>query len=225
MPDGPPNTISAPVVPAAAPAPSSSSSAAPTTAPPGGLTGGLAGMHPAYFAMVMATGIVSIACWLLELRVVGRGLFWLNLAFYAALWVLTGLRLARHPARVAGDFAHHGRSVGFFTTVAATCVLGSQCLVIAGAWRAAAAFWVAGIVLWAGLVYSIFTVLTVKPLKPSLAEGINGGWLVSVVAAQSVCVLGRSWPPASTPPPGRACCCSAWRCGSAAGCSTSGSSR
>jgi tellurite resistance protein TehA-like permease len=33
-------------------------------------------------------------------------------------------------------------------------------------------------------------VLTVKTEKPPLAEGINGGWLVAVVAAQSVCVLG-----------------------------------
>src|SRR5205085_11893375 len=31
---------------------------------------------------------------------------------------------------------------------------------------------------------------TIKPEKPTLAEGIHGGWLVSVVAAQSVAVLG-----------------------------------
>jgi hypothetical protein len=30
----------------------------------------------------------------------------------------------------------------------------------------------------------------VKADKPALAEGINGGWLVAVVAAESVCVLG-----------------------------------
>ena len=36
----------------------------------------------------------------------------------------------------------------------------------------------------------MFTALTVKADKPPLAEGINGGWLVSVVAAQSVSVLG-----------------------------------
>ena len=32
--------------------------------------------------------------------------------------------------------------------------------------------------------------LTVKQDKPALVEGLNGGWLVAVVAAQSVCVLG-----------------------------------
>jgi tellurite resistance protein TehA-like permease len=84
----------------------------------------------------------------------------------------------------------HDRAVGFFTIVAATCVLGSQWFVIGDAWTLAAWLWAAGIVLWAGITYTIFAVLTVKSLKPSLADGINGGWLVSVVAAQSVAVLG-----------------------------------
>jgi tellurite resistance protein TehA-like permease len=47
-----------------------------------------------------------------------------------------------------------------------------------------------GIVLWGGVTYTVFTALTVKADKPGLAEGINGGWLVAVVAAQSVSVLG-----------------------------------
>ena len=47
-----------------------------------------------------------------------------NVAFYVALWLLTAARLLRYPDRVAADFMHHGRAVGFFTTVAATCVLG-----------------------------------------------------------------------------------------------------
>jgi tellurite resistance protein TehA-like permease len=41
----------------------------------------------------------------------------------------------------------------------------------------------------------VFTLLTVKPHKPPLDEGINGGWLVSVVAAQSVPVLGAQLAP------------------------------
>jgi tellurite resistance protein TehA-like permease len=85
---------------------------------------------------------------------------------------------------------HHGRSVGFFTTVAATCVLGSQWLIIARAWHIAVSLWALGIVLWAVTTYTIFTVLTIKPEKPGLAEGIHGGWLVAVVAPQSVAVLG-----------------------------------
>src|SRR5690606_38717174 len=37
---------------------------------------------------------------------------------------------------------------------------------------------------------TIFTSFTVKQVKPSLPDGIYGGWLVSAVAAQSVSQLG-----------------------------------
>jgi len=164
------------------------SATAPVNAPQGASS--LATMHPASFALVMATGIVSIACQLLGLPVLALVLLWANLAFYAALWILTAARIAQYPARVFADLSHHGRSVGFFTTVAATCVLGSQLLVIARASQAAGMLWTFGVVLWAALTYSVFTALTIKPEKPSLAEGINGGWLIAVVAAQSVSVLG-----------------------------------
>ncbi len=151
---------------------------------------GVATLHPAYFALVMATGIISIACALLGLRPVAVALLWANNAFYAVLWTLTLVRIARFPDRVAADLSHHGRAVGFFTTVAATCVLGSQWMVVGGAWTPAAWLWAAGIVLWAAVTYTVFTALTIKEQKPPLADGINGGWLVSVVAAQSVSVLG-----------------------------------
>jgi len=150
----------------------------------------LAVMHPAYFALVMATGIVSIACHLSGLTSVAAPLLWMNVAFYPSLWVLTVVRIVRFRDRVVADLLHHGRSVGFFTIVAATAVLGSQLLVIANARSAATGLWLAGIVLWALVTYGVFAVLTVKQEKPSLAEGINGGWLISVVAAQSVSVLG-----------------------------------
>ena len=151
---------------------------------------GLADMHPAYFAMVMATGIVSVAAHLLGLVLIGRLLFWLNILFYAGLWILTLMRCVRFPQRVGADLLHHGRSVGFFTTVAGTCVLGSQFFIVGGLWSIAAALWFLGILLWAVLTYGIITILTVKQNKPGLAEGINGGWLLPVVAAQSVAVLG-----------------------------------
>jgi tellurite resistance protein TehA-like permease len=153
-------------------------------------TSGIAGLHPAYFAMVMATGIVSIATELLGMRPVAVGLFWLNLLFFAVLWTLTLVRLGRHRDRLLADLADHNRSVGFFTTVAATCVLGNQFVMVVDRPEIAAALWFIGIALWFVLTYAIFTVLTVKPEKPTLAEGINGGWLVAVVAAQSVSALG-----------------------------------
>jgi tellurite resistance protein TehA-like permease len=159
----------------------------------------LASMHPAYFALVMATGIVSIACHVVGLRLLATGLFVLNIGLYGIVWGLTLLRVVRHRERVVADFLHHGRVVGFFTAVAATCVLGSQFLVVGGYSGVALALWALGIALWALLTYGIFTILTVKAEKPSLAEGINGGWLVAVVAAQSVAVLGAQLAPGLAP--------------------------
>jgi tellurite resistance protein TehA-like permease len=110
--------------------------------------------------------------------------------FLPAVWGLTLARAALHRDLFVADLLDHGRSVGFFTAVAATCVLGSELLVVAGAPRVAMALWCVGVLLDFTLTYTIFTVLTVKPVKPALAEGINGAWLTAVVAMQSVAVLG-----------------------------------
>jgi tellurite resistance protein TehA-like permease len=151
---------------------------------------GLATLHPAYFALVMATGIVSIASALLGLRSIAIVLLAANCVFYVVLWILTILRVVRFRGRVAADLSDHGRAVGFFTTVAATCMLGSQWVIVGNSWTLAVWLWAMGIVLWAAVTYTVFTLLTIKERKPALADGINGGWLVSVVAAQSVSVLG-----------------------------------
>lgn len=158
-------------------------------------TDGIEGMHPAYFALVMATGIVSIGCHLLGFTGLSWSLFALNVGFYVVLWGLTLVRVARYRARVVADLLNHGRSVGFFTIVAATSMLGTDCLLIAGSFRAAQVLWCLGIALWIVLTYAIFTIITVKQEKPAFVDGINGGWLVSVVAAQSVSLLGSQLAP------------------------------
>jgi tellurite resistance protein TehA-like permease len=158
-------------------------------------SGTLATMHPAYFALVMATGIVSIACHFVGWRVLAVALLALNVAFYAVLWILTVLRLMHHREQMLSDYFHHGRSVGFLTTVAATSVIGSQFLLVGGSFETAFAFWCLAVVLWLVMTYAIFAVITVKTEKPSLAEGINGGWLVAVVATHSIAVLGAQLAP------------------------------
>jgi tellurite resistance protein TehA-like permease len=45
------------------------------------------------------------------------------------------------------------------------------------------------VVLWIGLTYTIFAGLTIKQEKPTLDKGISGGWLLAVVATQSIAVL------------------------------------
>jgi tellurite resistance protein TehA-like permease len=156
---------------------------------------GLASLHPAYFAFVMATGIVSIGAKLLGMPRLASVLLAANVVFFAVLCALTILRVIWFRDRVRADLLHHGRAVGFFTLPAAICVVGSQSFIVAGASEAARTLWFIGGGAWALITYGILAVLTVKSEKPSLAEGINGGWLVSVVAAQSVSVLGTQIAP------------------------------
>ncbi len=145
---------------------------------------------PAYFALVMATGIVSTAASLEGMQPVAVALAWFNAAAFVVLWLLTLARLFIYPRLFLQDFGDFDRGPGFFTIVAGSAVLGSQWLVVRGAFGFALALWVLATGLWAGLTYAIFTSFTVKENKPSLADGINGGWLIAVVATQSVSNLG-----------------------------------
>lgn len=150
----------------------------------------LAEMHPAYFAMAMATGIVAISCHLFGLRHLAIALSWINLAAYPVLWILYIARAILFGDRVVADWWDHGRAPGYFTVVAATGVLGAQVMLLHDGLFAAKILWWVCVALWAAFTYTIFTLLTVTEKKPSFEEGINGGWLVAVVATQSVCVLG-----------------------------------
>ena len=158
-------------------------------AAPAGPGGGLAGMSPASFGMVMATGIVAIAAHLSGLAWLARALFALSLVMYVVLWLLTLLRVLRHRQRFASDLFDHLRGPGFFTVVAATSLLGSQFLLLTGDVGAGISLWTAAVVLWIALTYTFFTGLVIKPVKPPLAEGINGAWLLAVVSTQSIAAL------------------------------------
>jgi tellurite resistance protein TehA-like permease len=153
------------------------------------MTNAIRTLHPAYFAFVMATGIVSIATRLLSIPVIPEALLIVNIGAFVVLWTLTAVRIARFPRDVFADLIDHQRGVGFFTAVAATSVLGSQLVIVAGYRGLAFSLWVATLVLWMVLIYAVFTAFTVKETKPTLDQGINGGWLVAVVATQSVSTL------------------------------------
>ncbi|MDD5266539.1 MAG: tellurite resistance/C4-dicarboxylate transporter family protein [Methylococcales bacterium] len=158
--------------------------------PPGRrVLAGLADLSPAYFGMVMATGIVSLAAHLLLMPAIAQALFQLNIVVYSALCFLTLLRMACHSRRFFGDMLDHQCGPGFFTTVAGTSILGSQFVVLAADHRAGTALWIVAIMLWIGLTYTIFSGFTIKKHKPTLDKGINGAWLLAVVATQSIAVL------------------------------------
>lgn len=158
-----------------------------------------ANLHPAYFSLVMATGIVSIAGHLQGYYFISLPLYWFNFAAYAVLWAMTAWRIVRFPRRFFADFTDHSLAPGFFTIVAGTGVLGSQLILIGEAPGIARIFWWAAVTLGLGLIYSIFTALIVMEPKPSIAKGLNGGWLIAVVATQAISVLGGLLSPSAGP--------------------------
>src|SRR5262249_40980876 len=84
---------------------------------------------------------------------------------------------------------NHRTGPGFLTAVAATSILGSQFVLFRSNRDAAAALWVMSLVLWIGLIYAVFVAMTIKRVKPPLATGLDGTWLLTVVATESMAIL------------------------------------
>lgn len=147
-------------------------------------------LFPGYFALVMATGIVSIGAYAQGMETVATALLWVSGAAYVVLWALTLARVIRYPHAVIADLTSHQKGATFLTMVAATNVLGVQVTMMTTVRGVAVALWSLGIVLWAGLLYTFIGALTVKRVKPALGDGINGAWLLLVVSTESIAVLG-----------------------------------
>jgi tellurite resistance protein TehA-like permease len=158
------------------------------TARPAGLPSSLADMSPAYFGLVMATGIVSLASFMMGHRTLALALFYLNICQYAVLCGLYGLRAWYYPKRFFGDMVAHLTGPGYFTMVAGTGIMASQFMLLRENVLAGKLLWLLAALLWLCLTYTIFTAFTVRTDKPSLDKGINGGWLLAVVATQALSV-------------------------------------
>src|SRR5699024_3428373 len=147
-------------------------------------------LFPGYFAMVMATGALSLSFWYLGLEIAAELLIYLNIFIYIVLLSLNIIRLLLNTDKFLQDISDHGKGPGFFTLIAGTEVLGSQLMVIKGLIVWGFLFWSIAFLLWIILMYTFFTLIIVKKVKPLIDESVNGGWLLVVVSTQSIAVLG-----------------------------------
>lgn len=147
-------------------------------------------LFPGYFALVMATGIVSLASHFQGLETIAQAMFYLNIVFYIILWMMTLARMLIAFPQLSHDLTSHGSSPGFLTLVAGTCVLGNQFVTLTGSTTMASWLWYLGILLWLILIYTFFIAVTVREEKPLLKDGLNGAWLLTVVSTQSLSILG-----------------------------------
>lgn len=145
---------------------------------------------PGYFALVMGTGIVAVAARLLHYPMVSWPLFAIALIAYAVLWAILLARVIRFPRAVIADFASHERGPAFLTIVAANGVLGNLFDVFGTMTGLLPALFWFSVGLWSVLVYGFLSSVTVGIVKPDLEHGLNGAWLLLVVATESLSVLG-----------------------------------
>lgn len=149
----------------------------------------LANLPTAYFALVMSTGIVSIASYYFDYILLASMLLYFNIAAYLFLLFLYTLRLITFPSKFIADIKDHAKSPGLLTFVAGSCVLGSQFVIIVGNYAIATILFYIGLIAWFILIYTVFTVFTVKKGKPTINTAISGVWLLIIVSTQSISVL------------------------------------
>lgn len=153
-------------------------------------------LHPGYFALVMATGILSVGVYDVGARALSTVLMWSAIAAYLALVALHAWRVAWFGGELRRDLTHPARGFGFFTFVAGTDVLGTR-LVLGGHLGVATALLVVGGLGWLVLGYVVPWQVALRGAeRPVLAEA-NGAWFIWVVATQSVAVLAAELEPAA----------------------------
>lgn len=145
-------------------------------------------LHPAYFAVVMSTGIVSIAFHNLGFPLVFGVLFYINIATYVVLVLLWIGRFLFHARAIGEDLRHPAKGWGFMTFVAGTNVFGVQTL-IAGGTVVPQILWIVGVVSWVAVMYPVY-VNIVSSLEGPIEKVISGASLLTTVSTQSVAVLG-----------------------------------
>lgn len=142
-----------------------------------------------YFALVMATGIISIGSFLLKMNVIAYVLLWFNLVVFLVLLFLLFTRLILYYHEVKEDLMDHQKGPLFFTIIAASCILGTQVVLLYHQISIAIMLLVFACGCWLIIMYTFFTAITIKKNKPSIEKGITGAWLIVVVATQSIAIL------------------------------------
>jgi len=144
-------------------------------------------LYPGYFALVMATGVISVDMRNRHHPGLSTALLWVGIVCYCALVVLHAWRAVIAPSRLHRDLGDPHRGFTCFTFVAASDVLSTR-LGLDGRYHIAAVLLAVGGISWIVLSYLVpWRVLLNRGDRPVLA-GADGTWFNWVVAAQSVAI-------------------------------------
>lgn len=149
----------------------------------------IASLSPGCFALVMATGIISNAMYFEGRREWSDALFAVAVIAYFWLFLLTLARSIFFWRKLWADLVNPQLVFSFFTIVAGTDVLGVG-VQLRGFANLALPLWLFALALWVALIYFSFGVLTFLNGGARGANVIHGGWLIAIVGAESLVILG-----------------------------------
>ncbi len=150
-------------------------------------------LEPGYFALVMATGIVSIGLSVLGFPLLGDIVLSCAAVGFVVLVCAYIARAVRFPSAVAASLRNPSAAVGYFTVVAGFDVLATG-LIGHGFWPVSLALGIVAFVIWLVLTYGLFSMIVLAGHHPKLRE-ITGVWLVWVVGTQSIAVVAAALAP------------------------------
>ncbi|MBS9534999.1 tellurite resistance/C4-dicarboxylate transporter family protein [Mycobacterium sp. M1] len=145
-------------------------------------------LNPGYFALVMATGIMSIAMHQQGAYRLSMLLLWLTVLTYLVLLVVSAVRITVYPSAFRADLFDSGRAFGLFTFVSATNVMGTR-LVLDGHTTVAFGLLIGSSLLWLVFGYVVPWTAVLSTTERPVVQRANGTWFVWVVASESVAVL------------------------------------
>jgi tellurite resistance protein TehA-like permease len=151
----------------------------------GRLRRGIADLHPAYCALVMATGIVSTGLALFGRQVLSDVLLVVAAVAFVLLVAAYAWRTVAFPARVLADARNPARAFGYFSLVSAPNVLANR-LALDGHLLATAALAAASVPLWLVLTYAVPGSMMVGHRREPVLPTTNGSWFMWVVGTQSL---------------------------------------
>lgn len=151
-------------------------------------------LYPGGFAVVMATGVVSVGVSYRHLQVLSIAMLAVALFLFGVLLAAHLWRLAVYPHVVAADGAEPAGAFGYLTFVAAADVLSTR-LALDGQTYAAIGFAIVGVLAWLVLGYGIPLIVMFHTPGAAVLARVNGSWLMWVVATQSVAVASATLHP------------------------------
>jgi len=166
--------------------------------PPTLLRRALATLDPGYFALVMASGIVSVGTDLLGYTLLSRMALGVTIGAFVLLVLAYTIRMLWFGSWVRQSLRDPTTAMAYFTVVAGTDVLAIR-LAMAGHPLVALGLGAAGALVWVVLTYGLPWSIVASAHRPVLGE-LNGTWLVWVVATQSLSIVAAAVTPHAPSP-------------------------